>query len=271
MGRKKRLVLLCKARPQPTVAKRRDLPGISMSLIISVYTREGIVMAADSRLTLTIPGGLLGDPAQALSLTTSDSAKKLFLAPNNIGIATCGPADIGGVPIAGFVESFIVEKLAGQDLRAEQVANELKAYLSVLNVRPGTMFHIAGYTQTATVWEQTVFSVFPADGPVLRLNSVNQQGANWGGEIDVLQRLLNEVTLVQPGDLPAVRLPVFGVPFEFFTLQDAIDFAVFGIRSTIETLRFQNREKTVGGPIDLLVVTPSGAKWIKQKQLVVED
>ncbi len=143
--------------------------------------------------------------------------------------------------------------------------------MSALGVRPGTMFHIAGYTQTEAGWEQTVFSVDPAVGSVLRLNSVNQQGANWGGEIDVLQRLLNEVTLVQQDGQATVPLPVFGVPFEFFTLQDAIDFAVFGIRSTIETLRFQNREKTVGGPIDLLVVTPSGAKWIKQKQLVVED
>lgn len=228
-------------------------------------------MAADSRLTLTIPRALPGGPEHTLSLTTSDSARKLFLAPNNIGIATCGPADIGGVPIAGFVESFIVEKLVGKNLYAEQVANELKAYLSTLGVRPGTMFHIAGYTQTEAGWEQTLFSVDPAVGPVIRLNPVNRQGANWGGEIDVLQRLLNEVNLVQEGDLPAVPLPSFGVPFEFFTLQDAIDFAVFGIRSTIETLRFQNREKTVGGPIDLLVVTPSGAKWIKQKQLVVED
>ena len=50
-----------------------------MSLIISVYTREGIVMAADSRLTLTIPGGLPGGPAHSRSLTTSDSARKLFL------------------------------------------------------------------------------------------------------------------------------------------------------------------------------------------------
>ena len=228
-------------------------------------------MATDSRLTLTIPLGQPGRPPHTLSLTTSDSARKLFLAPNNIGIATCGPADIGGVPIAGFVESFIVEKLAGQNLCAEQVANELKVYLSALGVRPGTMFHIAGYTQTEAGWEQTVFSVDPAVGSVLRLNSVNQQGANWGGEIDVLQRLLNEVTLVQQDGQATVPLPVFGVPFEFFTLQDAIDFAVFGIRSTIETLRFQNREKTVGGPIDLLVVTPSGAKWIKRKQLVVED
>ena len=242
-----------------------------MSLIISVYTREGIVMAADSRLTLTIPVGLPGGEAQKLSLTTSDSAKKLFLAPNNIGIATCGDADIGGVPIAGFVESFMVEKLAGQNLCAEEVTNELKDYLSVLGVRPGTQFHIAGYTQTAAGWEQTIFPVSPAVGTVVRLNHINQQGANWGGEIDVLQRLLNEVTLVQQGGPPTVPLPVFGVPFEFFTLQDAIDFAVYGIRSTIETLRFQNREKTVGGPIDLLVVTPSSAKWIKQKQLVVKD
>ena len=82
-------------------------------------------MATDSRLTLTIPLGQPGRPPHTLSLTTSDSARKLFLAPNNIGIATCGPADIGGVPIAGFVESFIVEKLAGQNLCAEQVANEL--------------------------------------------------------------------------------------------------------------------------------------------------
>jgi hypothetical protein len=242
-----------------------------MSLIISVYVREGIVMAADSRLTLTIPRALPGGQAHTLSLATSDSAKKLFLAPNNIGIATCGAADIGGVPIAGFVESFIVEKLKGQSLSAEQVANELKGYLSALAVRPGTVFHIAGYAQTAAGWEQTVFFVDPAVGPVSRLNPVNQQGANWGGEIDVLQRLLNEVALVQPGGQPAVPLPVFGVPFEFFTLQDAIDFAVFGIRSTIETLRFQNREKTVGGPIDVLVVTPGGAQWIRQKQLVVEN
>ncbi len=241
-----------------------------MSLIISVYVREGIVMAADSRLTLTIPRTLPGGQPHTLSLATSDSAKKLFLAPGNVGIATCGAADIAGVPIAGFVESFIVEKLKGQSLPAEQVANDLKTYLTGLGVRPGTVFHVAGYAQTTTGLDQTVFFVDPAVGPVTRLNPVNQQGANWGGEIDVLQRLLNEVALVQPGGQPPAPLPYFGVPFEFFTLQDAIDFAVFGIRSTIETLRFQAREKTVGGPVDVLVVTPDSAKWIRQKQLAVE-
>ena len=227
-------------------------------------------MAADSRLTLTIPRTQPGGQPHTLSLATSDSAKKLFLAPNNVGIATCGAADIGGVPIAGFVESFIVERLKGQNHAAEQVTNELKEYLATLGVRPGTSFHVAGYAKTAAGLDQTQFFVDPAAGQVSRLNPANRQGANWGGEIDVLQRLLNEVALTQVGGQPPAPLPFFGVPFEFFTLQDAIDFAVYGIRSTIETLRFQAREKTVGGPIDVLVVTPDGSRWIAQKQLVVE-
>src|SRR5439155_26240507 len=121
-----------------------------MSLIISVYVREGIVMAADSRLTLTIPKTQPGGQMHTLSLASSDSAKKLFLAPNNVGIGTCGAADIGGVPVAGFVESFIVEKLKGQNQTAEQVAHQLKDYLVAVGVRPGTLFHVAGYAQAGT-------------------------------------------------------------------------------------------------------------------------
>jgi hypothetical protein len=238
-----------------------------MSLIITVYVREGIVMAADSRLTLNFPRTAPNGQTHILSITSSDSAKKLFLAPNNVGIATCGPADIGGVPIAGFVESFIVEKLKGKSLSAEQVASDLKVYFGALGVRPGTSFHVAGYARVNETLDQKLFLVDPAAGLLSQLNPANQQGANWGGEIDVLQRLLNEVLLIQAGGLNPVPLPYFGVPFEFFTLQDAIDFAFYGIRSTIDTLRFHAREKTVGGPVDVLVITPDSSHWIAQKQL----
>ena len=240
-----------------------------MSLIITVYVREGIVMAADSRLTLNFPRTTPSGQTNILSITSSDSAKKLFLAPNNVGIATCGFADIGGVPIAGFIESFIVEKLKGHSLSAEQVASDLKVYFGALGVLPGTQFHVAGYARVNETLDQTLFLVDPAAGLLSRLNPANQQGANWGGEIDVLQRLLNEVSLNQPGGLNPVPLPYFGVPFEFFTLQDAIDFAFYGISSTIDTLRFQAREKTVGGPVDVLVITPDSSHWIAQKQLTV--
>jgi hypothetical protein len=238
-----------------------------MSLIITVYVREGIVMAADSRLTLNFPRTTPDGKQHVLSITSSDSAKKLFLAPNNVGIATCGPADIGGVPIAGFIDSFIVEKLKGQSLNVEGVARELMKYFGAIGVRPGTSFHVAGYVQVNQILDQKVFWVDPAAGSLKQLNPADKQSANWGGESDVLQRLLNEVSLIQPGGSNPVPLPYFSVPFEFFTLQDAIDFAFFGIRSTIDTLRFQAREKTVGGPIDVLVIAPDNSHWISQKQL----
>jgi hypothetical protein len=99
------------------------------------------------------------------------------------------------------------------------------------------------------------------------MNTPGQQGANWGGEIDVFQRLVNDVQLVGAAGEPATPIPSFGVPFEWFTLQDGIDFASFAIQATIDTMRFQAREKTVGGPVDILVITPDNARWIAQKQL----
>lgn len=241
-----------------------------MSLIISVYVREGIVMAADSRLTLTFPTTLPDGQSNIVSITSSDSAKKLFLAPNHVGISTCGAADIGGVPIAGFIESFIVEKLKGNHLDVDGVAKELKKYFKALEARPGTFFHIAGYTSNNKKLEPKIYLVNPAEDYLEPLNEPGRQGANWGGEIDILQRLLNDVALMRSAEEEPVPMPFYGIPFEFFTLQDAIDFAFYGIRSTIDTLRFQAREKTVGGPVDVLVITPDDSQWIVQKQLTVQ-
>jgi hypothetical protein len=64
-------------------------------------------------------------------------------------------------------------------------------------------------------------------------------------------------------------VPSFGIPFQFFTLQDAIDFAVYAVRVTIDSIRFQTRAKTVGGPIDVLVIKPTEACWIDKKELHV--
>ena len=52
-------------------------------------------------------------------------------------------------------------------------------------------------------------------------------------------------------------------------LQDAIDFSVFAIKTTIDAIRFQARPKNVGGPIDVLVITPDEAKFINKKSLTV--
>ena len=67
------------------------------------------------------------------------------------------------------------------------------------------------------------------------------------------------------------KLPHFPVPYSFFTLQDAIDYAVYAVKVTIDTIRFQPRAKTVGGPIDVLVIKPQDALWVQMKKLRVDQ
>jgi hypothetical protein len=224
-------------------------------------------MAADSRLTLTYPRNIEGQKPHTVSVTTSDSARKLFLTPNHIGISTFGDAAIKGTPVAGVIESFIAENLRDQNLPPKETAEALLSYLTGMGVSQVTNFHVAGYRSAGTVLSQEAFFLDLTAKTVKQMNTTGVQGANWGGEIDVFQRLTNDVLLAGPEGESPTPVPNFGVPFEWFTLQDAIDFANFAIRTTIDTMRFQAREKTVGGPVDILVITPDSSRWIAQKQL----
>ena len=218
-----------------------------MSFVISVYTHEGIVMAADSRLTLTFPRvSRPGTPGGIISTPSSDSATKLFLLGNGVGVSTCGMATVGGSPIAGAIETFSVEgDLANRGLSPEETAGELSKYFSSKAPGQQTFFHVGGYLRAASAIELQLWQVDIAAGTTTRVNPPNLQGAYWGGEVDVLQRLIGEVYIAQMPGTPPQLAPTFAVPFEFFTLQDAIDFALFSARTTSDTMRFQNREKTV--------------------------
>ena len=60
----------------------------------------------------------------------------------------------------------------------------------------------------------------------------------------------------------------YDIRYDLMTLQDAIDFAVFIVRATIETQRFnQSSIQGVGGAIDIAVITPNGFRWIQYKRL----
>jgi len=237
-----------------------------MSFIITLYVREGIVMAGDSRLALnrTVQQG--EQTVLHVAVGLSDSNYKTFLAPGDIGISTFGEAAIQGVPIAGFVESFINERLRGKSLSVHEAAKMLLDYFCQLPGPPDTGFHVAGYEtrdgkRTAQVWRVMVRA-----GQAQQVNAKDIQGAAWDGEGDILQRLINPVWIQDPaGNYQPV--PAFDIPWQFFTLQEAIDFATFAIRTTTDAIRFQARPKTVGGPIDVLVIKPDGAFWVQRKEL----
>lgn len=241
-----------------------------MSLIITIHTREGIVMASDSRLTLNAEQNTPEGKKVLLAAGMSDSNYKTFLAQDRIGVSTFGQAEIKGVPIGGYIESFIREHLKEKHTVTD-FAKDLNSYFKAINPTPKCGFHIAGYEENKQGLKQVVYRISPGKDSVKLTNPENQngeptQGASWDGEGDILARLLTPVyTKEANGNYK--QLPQYQVPWQFFTLQDAIDFAVYAIRTTIDSVRFLPRPKTVGGPIDVLVIKPTEAVWISKKEL----
>lgn len=239
-----------------------------MSLIITIYVREGIAMASDSRLTLNAEQMRDDKNLVQVAVGQSDSNYKTFLAPGNIGISTYGSAEIQGVPIAGYIESFISEYFDyDEEPDIDMVPDALLDYFRQFQPPPATQFHIAGYKQDQNSKYQRIWHVDVAQGRKGQLNQPGKPGASWGGEADILARLIQPVALVGQNGHIGQSLPHYPIPWQFFTLQDAIDFCIFAIRSTIDAIRFQPRPKTIGGPIDILAIKPDQAFWIERKEL----
>lgn len=237
-----------------------------MSFIITLYVREGIVMASDSRLTFHSKQEEDDNQIIQLAVGLTDSHHKLFLGPGNIGIATFGAAEVEGVPIAGYIESFMDEYLAQGDYTVEQVPHALLDYFHALPGPPKTGFIVSGYQVVGGVAEQHVWETLVGMENVKQVNKPGRQGAWWRGEIDVLARLVQPVGR-QDADGNFKLLPHYHIQWRFFTLQDAIDYAIYAVKVTIDTMRFHPRPKTVGGPIDVLVIKPNEAFWVQHKEL----
>jgi hypothetical protein len=257
-----------------------------LTFIITTYVNEGIVMACDSRLTLsrtrTNENEFKGQQTQVLlDIVQSDANFKIFLAPNDVGIMTCGDASIEGVPLAGYIEAFIDEEITQvysspleddsvvEGLEVDEVADALLRYFQKMKGPPATTFHVAGYKTEEGKRVQQVWRVSIDTGEKVQINSTGDKGVLWDGEGDIMFRVLQPVyRKTDKGEFVALDNP--DIAFQYFTLQDAIDFAVYAVRTTVDSIRFiASRSKTVGGPIDVLVIKPREAFWVQRKTLKV--
>jgi hypothetical protein len=253
-----------------------------MSFIISIVTREGIVMAADSRLTLSFPDPNFKDPQNPntkllIAVPQSDATQKLFLAHDRIGISTAGNASIQNVPISGFIESFILT--LPKEISIADAAEALLEYFKKIDPKLNTLFHVSGYTRHDDELSSELWLIIIAENQKFLARKEGEQGAIWNGELDIINRLFLSVGVQQfKPEGPSKELkptgkyepvPHYGIDFNHLTLQDAVDLAVFAVRTTIDTMRFQARLRTVGGPIDVLAIKPDEAQWLSRKRLHV--
>lgn len=242
-----------------------------MSFVITLTTQEGIVMASDSRLTISTFGEVDGKQVVNTGISQSDTSYKTFLVNNAFGISTFGAATVQGVPLSGYIDAFILEQISSST-SLEEIPSLLISYMKSLPELIDAGFHVAGYTIKDGKKSPYVSRVYSINDRID--NAVPAQhlrGAIWDGETDIMTRILNPNLFIREANEQYTPLLNYGIPFDLFTLQDAIDFAVYAVRATIDTMRFQLRYKTVGGSVDVLVIQPEKATWLQRKTLHLDS
>jgi len=242
-----------------------------MSLAIVTYVPEGIVMASDSRQFLTVEGKTPEGRDFKVEAPATDSVTKTFLLENQrIGISNFGQDLLAGVPMASYIKKFIEEDLIAAD-DITTIPKKMVEYFRRSFPDADAGFHVAGYKKEEKISVPYVYHCHVSRNTVERRNvkpdGSPAYGATWSGQIDVITSIINAVVIKdEKGVDKVIRAPA-PIIWNAITLQDAIDFSIYAIRTTIDTMRFQARPKNVGGPVDVLVITPDEARWIQKKEL----
>lgn len=266
-----------------------------MSLGVVVKGTEGMVLAADSRVTL-----FAAKPGVTSQIPVNfDNASKLltFEQPNNfIGAVTWGQAIIGTAPKdVRTAYSFVPEFEAGLPRTRSSVCDFAKKFSDFFLTQwkrkmpkdykgSDMIFVIGGFNEKSPYG--SVYLVNIPTQPIPQEQSPNDFGVTWGGQAELASRLLlgygpDLLKIVkaklnlsdkQVEELKQHMRPLaLGVPYAALPLQDCIDLAVFLIKATIEAQKLSIQIRGVGGAIDVAVITRrAGLRIIQQKQLIGE-
>ena len=267
-----------------------------MSIMCCVYVPEGIVLAADSRLTNNksnmFPGTIMKDESKTQNLilketyyTLSDNAQKvLLIKKNNVGVSFCGNAFINGMTVFDFIRKFEIDEITSND-STESTAVKLSNY----GLNESITFIVAGFDNDVP-YVYTVCGRVVTRQNIIPNIQINQNSAK-DSNLDDQSELGEPKEIIKPQDsqdigntaIPTLKYgAVWGGKMDAITkvinvqpelianytsmpLKDAIDFAEFLIDLTIKYERFSDDIQTCGGEIDILVITKDDAFWKQHK------
>jgi len=280
-----------------------------MSLAVAFKSAEGIVLAADSRVTLmgnlpipNVPNQPVPQPAQMAIPATFDNATKLLAVEGqtHVGAVTYGQAAIGQQSprtVSSFLPEFEAET-GGARLTVQEFARRLGEFFSHQWAAAGMpqnpplpmqmFFFVGGYDEGAAYGRLFQLHVPSAPQPQEVFQNPGEFGATWGGQKEITDRLLlgfdpSVPNLVQDLlGLPAnQRNPnleqqlkqrlVTPIPWPFLPLQDCVDLSIFVIRTTITLQQWLVGIRGVGGAIDVATITRTeGFREIQVKAIAGE-
>lgn len=220
-----------------------------MSLIISMYLPQGVVMSADSRVTNK-------------DGYCSDNAHKLFVTQKHVGISTCGNRSSGSLYIEVLMDEFLDMV---KDYSVTEVANAIIPFFKKKWKDMDSTFLVAGYEkQPDDSWIQKKFRILTDNKSIKECDYIT--GAQWSGKTSIVARIINDCYWKEDGKY--LEYTSANINWSRMNIQDGIDLSRFLFETTIKAYSFMNEPHTVGGNIDILVLTPGGHQWISQKTLV---
>ena len=261
-----------------------------MSLVLSLRIPDGIVTAADSLATVRGQHRVEGEfestcsecghrekhqlpelPELLLPSSTFSFAQKLFpFANKKFAVGSFGRAVVNGQTMYSHIE----ELKCQQELQVDGVSeagviigeyfhNQLTQELGDIQKLPKEVFpigmHVVGYDQPPDPGDRRIAKTI-----AMRISrEVEKQywegfGCTANGGRAVLSKLWE---LSREDRRQQAAYPIF-------SLQDAIDYVEFLIDTTARYQRFANMIPTVGGDVDITLITPyKGFVWIHQKEL----
>jgi hypothetical protein len=280
-----------------------------MSLAIVFKGPEGVVLAADSRVTLMAQLQGLPAPAGAnvVMPATFDNATKLLSVPSqrHVAAVTYGVGAIGPTAprtAASFMPEFdfhITQANQGR-LTVQAFAQQLSDFFGgqwaaagMPNV-PGQdmVFVVAGYDDAQAAYGRVFEVKIPSAPAPAELLPAGQFGAAWGGQRELTDRLLQgfdptlplrvqQILGVQAAGQQAAAAALdaqlrsqlaIAIPYQFLALQDSVDFCIFLLRTTITLQKWIVGVRGVGGAIDLAAITRTdGFAAIQQKRVSGEQ
>jgi hypothetical protein len=275
-----------------------------VSLGIMIKGSEGVVLAADSRVTL-FNQVATPQPNQVVIIpATFDNATKVLKVAEQdyVGAVTYGLGAFMTANGPRTMQSFIPEfeeelkKQKVKRLSVSDFANRLSEFFlrqwtTLVNRSPNPgeeiNFLVGGYDESAAYGKGYLFVIPTQATPAEQNPGPGQFGITWGGQHDLVYRMLNgfdmgvlpflksnlNLTQEQVEALKAQLEPAFvaGIPYQFLPLQDCVDLAVFLIQSTISFQKFRTTVvRGVGGQVEVATVTRDGGfKFVSQRKISV--
>ena len=255
-----------------------------MTLIVSLRIPDGLIIAADSLSTVSGRINIAADitttcpkckqqinlpdlamPPIPIPTSTLSYAQKLYPFRSKFGVASRGMAFLNNKSIYYHVQ-YLEEEYKKTDI--DKVSAVAQIFLDYFDIQINKQikdikdapenfsplgFQIVGY-------DEDIGKTMDIEiGKISRIREITGIGCTISGDSDVVLSLW---------DL-GKKKPQQQANYGSFSLQDAIEYAEFLIQTTAKYQKFANMIPTVGGDIDIALITPfKNFTWIKRKSLM---